>query len=114
MSGTDCASGAMMRGYEIHMGETRGPDCARPVFKIGAGSRADGAMSESARICGTYVHGIFSSDEFRARFLSSVKNESRAQGPAYEAMVERVLDGLADHLTAHLDLERMLEIARAR
>jgi adenosylcobyric acid synthase len=112
--GTDRESGMPVRGYEIHMGETRGPDCARPMFQIGADARPDGAVSESGRIRGTYVHGLFTSDKFRARFLSAVKNAARAEGPAFEAMVERVLDGLADHLEAHLDLDKMLEIARAR
>jgi adenosylcobyric acid synthase len=112
--GTDRESGMPVRGYEIHMGETRGPNCARPMFQIGADARPDGAVSESGRIRGTYVHGLFTSDKFRARFLSAVKNAARAEGPAFEAMVERVLDGLADHLEAHLDLDKMLEIARAR
>jgi len=31
---------------------------------------------------------------------------------AYETTINRVLNGLADHLERHLDLERLLELAR--
>jgi adenosylcobyric acid synthase len=33
---------------------------------------------------------------------------------AYEERVERALDALADHLETHLDIERIIEIARSR
>ena len=33
---------------------------------------------------------------------------------AYEARIEEALDALADHLEAHLDLDRILAIARSR
>ena len=116
-SGCEIESGAEVSGYEMHMGETAGRDCARPVFRISARNEephGDGARSADRRILGTYLHGLFASGEFRRAFLSRIAGRSRHAGPDYEAQIERVLDGLADHVEAHLDLDRLWEIADAR
>src|SRR5205823_1120100 len=70
VSGTHVASGAPLTGYEIHLGETEGPDCARPFAMIG--EHRDGAISANGRVMGTYLHGCFSSDPFRRAFLKSL------------------------------------------
>jgi adenosylcobyric acid synthase len=110
------AGGTAVSGYEMHMGETVGADCARPMFNISESgeARPDGARSADGRIAGTYLHGLFSGAEFRRQFLAEISGRARAQGADHEAQVERVLDGLADHLEAHLNLERLWEIADAR
>ncbi|HEY0438745.1 MAG TPA: cobyric acid synthase, partial [Xanthobacteraceae bacterium] len=59
-----CANGMAVHGYEIHLGRTEGPDCARPVLTIDG--RADGATSPDGRVLGTYVPGLFASDAFRS------------------------------------------------
>ena len=56
------------------------------------------------------MHGLFAGDGFRRAFLAGLGARSSA---AYEAGVEAALDGLAAHLSAHLDLEAILAIARA-
>lgn len=96
-------------GYRIHMGRTDGLDCARPVAELDSG--ADGAVSPDGRVMGTYVHGLFCEDAFRAAFLAA---EDRPSGLAYEAEVDRVLDLLADHLEAALDCDALYRIARTR
>ncbi|WP_083097895.1 cobyric acid synthase [Pseudophaeobacter leonis] len=93
-------------GYEIHMGRTTGPDCSRAWLQVGA--RAEGAASADGRVLGSYLHGLFSSDPFRARFLSSLGYDSHSQ---YDAGVEQTLDALADHLEQHIDLELLLSLA---
>jgi adenosylcobyric acid synthase len=102
-------SGAVVQGYEIHLGVTEGPDCARPLLTIEG--RPDGAMSASRQVQGTYVHGLFSSDAFRQAWL---KELGAASEVAYEQKLEAALDALADHLERHLDLDRILAIARSR
>jgi len=116
VAGTDCESGVAVSGYEMHMGETAGPDCGRPLFRLvdGEETRTDGARSTSGRVCGTYLHGLFAGDSYRRRFLSLLSGKARRPGPGYEAQIEQVLDGLADHVEAHLDLDRLWEIADAR
>jgi adenosylcobyric acid synthase len=109
VTGRHCATGAAVRGYEIHLGRTEGPDCARPVLTIDG--RPDGATSVDGRVQGTYVHGLFGSNEFRRAWLADF---SVASSLAYEATVERAIDALADHLAAHLDVDAILAIARSR
>jgi adenosylcobyric acid synthase len=109
VTGTHCASGAGIEGYEIHLGRSQGGDCARPLLYIDG--RADGAISADGRVQGTYVHGLFTGDAFRKAWLAQF---GIASSLAYEARIESVLDALADHLEAHLDVEQILKIARSR
>ena len=60
---------------------------------------------------GTYVHGLFAADDFRRACLAPRASRPRL---AYEERIEPALDALADHLAAHLDLDRILAIARSR
>lgn len=93
-------------GYEMHVGETRGPDTARPFLDLDSGP--DGAVSADGRAMGCYVHGLFTSDGFRAAFLQRLRPGARA-AMAYETGIDATLDALADHLEAHLDLDAMLQ-----
>jgi adenosylcobyric acid synthase len=104
-----CATGSPIEGYEIHLGRTSGGDCVRPVAMIAG--RPDGASSADGRVQGTYLHGLFVNDAFRKAWLAHL---GIASSVAYEAKIESALDALADHLEAHLDIDRMLEIARSR
>ena len=110
--GRHLASGAQLRGYEMHIGRTQGPDRGRPFIRLDDG-RDEGAVSANGMIAGCYLHGLFAADDFRHAFLSAIRHRP-ASGVAYEAEIEAVLDGLAVHLTRHLDLDRILEIARGR
>jgi len=101
------ASGLPVAGYEIHIGETHGPDCARPFATVDG--RAEGAISADGRITGSYLHGLFASDAFRASFLAMLG--AAPSGLAYGAGVEQALDALADHLEAHVDVAGLLGLA---
>lgn len=109
VSGTHCATGAAIEGYEIHLGRSEGADCARPLIVIDG--RPDGASSSDGRVQGTYVHGLFTGDAFRKAWLAHL---GIASSLAYEARIEAALDALADHCEAHLDIDQLLKIARSR
>ncbi|WP_019296122.1 MULTISPECIES: cobyric acid synthase [unclassified Leisingera] len=94
-------------GYEIHMGRTTGTDCKRAWLSIDG--RPEGAASADGRVKGSYLHGLFSGDAFRASVLASLGHESQA---GYEDGVEEVLDALADHLERYMDLDQLLELAQ--
>jgi adenosylcobyric acid synthase len=108
VEGECLANAQTFRGYEMHVGQTAGPDCARPLLRFADG-RLDGAKSPSGLVAGAYVHGLFVDDRQRAAWLGSLGARSEI---AYEAMVERTLDELADHCAAHLDLGAILRLAR--
>jgi adenosylcobyric acid synthase len=109
--GCDHATGAAVRGYEMHVGVTEGADCARPMLDLGG--RPDGAVSADGRVMGCYLHGIFASDEFRSAFLQSLRAGFRSE-LAFESHVDATLDALADHLERHVAVDRIWEIANAR
>ncbi|NNU65720.1 cobyric acid synthase [Rhizobium sp. WYCCWR 11152] len=90
---------APLAGYQIHLGITRGPDCDRPSAIIDGAP--DGAISADGRIMGTYLHGLFGSDSYRARLLQSfgLLGEQRN----YRESVEQALDEIAGELERHLD-----------
>ena len=109
-AGEEIVSGAAVRGYEMHIGRTRGAGLARPWLRLDG--RPEGAVSDDGRVMGSYLHGLFAADGFRHAFLARIRDRA-ASGLAYEAEVERTLDALAEHLEAHLDLDGLLAAARA-
>jgi adenosylcobyric acid synthase len=100
---------APFAGYEMHIGVTEGPDRARPFAHLADGT-PDGAVSTDGRVIGTYIHGLFAGDKQRAAWLSRL-----GAGPAqiaYDGLIEQTLDALAAHLSAHIDLDRLLKLSR--
>ena len=99
--------GVPMQGYEIHIGATDGRDRVRP-FALVEGA-AEGARSPDGRVMGSYLHGMFAGDAFRADFLARL---GAASSVGYGAGVEAALDALAAHLETHLDVAAILAAAR--
>jgi adenosylcobyric acid synthase len=94
--------------YEIHIGRTEGSDCARPFAFIGGA--AEGAISGDGRVQGSYLHGLFSSDEFRRAYLARLG--VAASNESYRDKVESALDALAAHIEKHLDISGIFALAR--
>jgi adenosylcobyric acid synthase len=108
VAGRELVTGEAIRGYEMHIGVTTGAGCDRPMLDLGG--RPDGASSADGRVMGCYVHGLFASDAFRHAFLSRLR-QRESSGVAYDHLVDGLLDRLADHLSAHVDLDRLWSIA---
>lgn len=109
VSGVSLPDETPFSGYEMHVGATSGPDRLRPFAKLSSGEE-EGAMSRDGNVIGSYCHGLFADDRQRARLLAWI---GATPSPlAYEAGIEQVLDGLADHLAAHLDTEGLLNLSR--
>ena len=105
-------------GYEIHVGVTTyegATPFARIVRESDGASVDDGAVSADGRVIGTYLHGLFTNDAFRAAFIATARNAcGLAPASAYAAVGARreaLLDRLADHVRAALDVPRMLALA---
>lgn len=101
-------TGDAVSGYEIHIGVTDGPDCARAWLSLDG--RHEGAKSADGRIMGCYLHGLFAADAFRAAFLADIGKPVTHHD--YGQSVEDTLDALADHLEAHMDIDQLLRLAR--
>lgn len=108
LQGRHLPSGQNVTGYEIHIGRSQGPDCARPFLTMESGP--DGAQDAGGQVAGCYLHGLFSDDGFRAAYLSGLGLKASLFN--YDAQVEASLDALADHLEAHMDLDGLLAVAR--
>jgi len=108
VAGSHAASGTALTGYEIHIGQSDGPDRGRPFAWVAG--QAEGAVSPDGRIIGTYLHGLFGGDRFRRAFLASL---GVSAGPlSYAAEVDHTLNALADHLEAHMDVAGLLALAQ--
>ena len=104
---THATSGLPISAYEIHIGRSHGADCARPFATIDR--RPEGAMSEDRRVMGSYLHGMFTDDAFRAAFLGDLGVDAAPR--SHVADVEATLDALAAHIEAHLDVEGLFALA---
>ncbi len=108
VTGQTEAGGVPFKGYEMHIGRTTGD--VRPLLTLDGGG-SDGAVDESGRIAGCYIHGLLADDRQRRHWLQRIGAAST--GFDYEAGIEVTLDRLADHIEKHIDLDRLHALARA-
>ncbi|MEM7568204.1 MAG: cobyric acid synthase [Pseudomonadota bacterium] len=108
VTGTCALTNADISGYEIHMGETAGPDAQRAMVHIG--DHICGARSANGMIEGTYVHGLFAADGYRQTWLSRAGAGSDTSLD-YDASVESALEALADGLEEALDIDALFACA---
>ena len=92
-------SGARYKGYEIHMGL----------------SEADGNIINSGNVYGTYIHGIFDSEEIasaviRALYEAKGLDSSKVKAFDMDEYKEKQYDILADGLRKALDMELIYRI----
>lgn len=114
------AEGSKVTGYEMHVGQTTGTDCQRPLIYLD--QQSEGAISANARVWGTYLHGIFNDRAARMTLLARVGGTAfQPDGSWYTAgadlpeshdhTVEQALDVLAKHLEQHIDLDALLQLS---
>jgi adenosylcobyric acid synthase len=101
--------GSPLYGYEIHMGRSQfTDDRATPLCHIGspAGGHADGAISASGNVWGTYLHGLFNNDALRHAWLRSIG--WHGDGRIFDR--EQAYNRLADHVRSNLDMATLRQI----
>lgn len=108
VSSATTTDGTVVTGYEIHIGQTTGPDTDHAWLTLDG--RPEGAAAAGGRLRGCYLHGLFTSDAFRASFLETLGGHSQVS--RYEDTVDATLDALADHLEAHLDIDTLFALAQ--
>jgi adenosylcobyric acid synthase len=90
------------------MGETHGPDCARPLAVFDDG-RTDGAIRADGSVLGSYVHGLLADAAQRGALLGRIG--VAGGGRDYRASIDTALDEIAAALEQHLDIDRLLALA---
>lgn len=105
---TGTALGAPFAGYEMHMGQTDGPDTRRPVAHFPDG-RTEGATSPDGRVSGTYIHGLFALAGQRSAWLAQLGVEGA--GVDHRKSIDKALDEIAGELERHLDVDGLIAVA---
>lgn len=110
----------ILKGYEIHMGESSYLKGASPLFEIkirgGCDVKVeDGAISSDKRVWGTYIHGIFDNDDFRRSVLAEMRKEQGLSAgdnsSSYADLKEEGYRKLAEIVRSNLDMEAICRIA---
>lgn len=100
--------GDKLRGYEIHMGRTAG-DTGLFRFRRLATGEVVGDGSMKGNVWGTYLHGIFDNDGFRAAVLNEIRNKKGMPLPEepveYSKIREQNMDRWAACLREHIDMD---------
>ncbi len=111
---------AKVHGYEIHMGRTISVEEINPAFKIvKRGSddinQDDGAVSKDSRIWGSYIHGLFDSDEFRQAFLNSLRVKKGIaisnQSSSFKEIREDAFSRLSSIIRENIDIGQIYELS---
>jgi adenosylcobyric acid synthase len=106
---TSLADELAISGYEIHLGHTEGDDMVRPLHRLADG-RVDGASSRDGRVSGTYIHGLFASDQHRAAWLKRLG--ALSDGMSYDETVDQILSDFAAHMERHVAVDAIISMAR--
>lgn len=108
-------AGALLRGYEIHMGRTVAPAAA--PFRILRRSGepvavADGASSADGWVVGGYLHGLLENDRLRAAMLANIAaRRGLPFAPGVPLDREAEYDRLAAVLRESLDMAAIAAMA---
>ena len=101
-----------LKGYEIHMGETRpfGDAKSSPLTLLDDGTPDGYIVNE--KCMGTYLHGILDNAPFVDFLLSpyAEKISQRAETFDYVSFKEEQYNRLAEHVRHHVDMEKIYEI----
>jgi adenosylcobyric acid synthase len=121
--GVDQLFQTAVRGYEIHMGETRSVGKLQALVSLKhrndqAVQLMDGAVSQDKRVFGTYLHGIFDNSQFTRAFLNELRARKGLSPVAacpvdYRQYKEAQYDQLARIVRDNLDLAKIYAIVEA-
>ena len=102
-------SGLELRGYELHVGDSRVAGAARFATLLRPDGRriADGAVSADGRVIGTYLHGLFDNEGFRTALLAMLAGRRGIRPPAGAVPTDRYAH-LATWFRAAIDVPQLL------
>ncbi|MBO8163656.1 MAG: cobyric acid synthase [Brevibacillus sp.] len=103
-----------VEGYEIHMGQSVCTGSASPFIE--SGQHTDGYWDKERWVLGSYFHGLFHNDRFRACLLDAIRQRKGlpplADRPSFVRLREEGFDRLADHVRRHVQIDYIEEQMR--
>lgn len=110
----------LISGYEIHMGTSVIGENATPFAQIhekNANSchHVDGAVSPDGSVMGTYLHGVFDSNNFTRPLLNALRKKrglaSLEEGVFdYKQHKEQQFNILAQQMRAHINIDKIYQL----
>lgn len=100
--------GETVTGYEIHAGRTTGGAAWLDIQERSGQpvNSPDGSVGFDGRVWGCYLHALFENESLRRAWLRSLGWRNEGQPASYDR--HRVLDELAHHVEAALDMEKIV------
>jgi adenosylcobyric acid synthase len=101
-----------VKGYEIHLGETKYLDHAMALIELDD-HRFDGCVSSDGHVLGSYLHHIFHNDHFRQAWLNQVRTQHGFEKQACintGSQKEDAYDLLAQRVSESLHMDRVQKI----
>ena len=104
-----------LEGYEIHSGSTVLTDDSAAAdatpLTVNEQGETDGCRV-SSRCMGTYIHGILDNEAFINSLLAPFAERMKTSGSPFDihAFKEQQYDRLADHVRAHIDMNKVYQI----
>ena len=117
------AKGLTIRGYEIHMGQTRGEglDAAfqvddRSDVPVHERNSSDGVLDSSGWVMGTYIHGLFHNGGLRRAMLQALARRKGANLSlaSEDLALDLEFDKLADWVRTSLKMDLVYQMAGIR
>lgn len=109
-SGVHTISGEPVSGYEIHHGITSVQ--SKPALEFSDGSIC-GSYSDSGLVWGSYLHGIFDSDEFRRWFIDGLRQRKDLEPLgkiAFSYDLEHAFDRLAKCVRESVNMDQIYQL----
>jgi adenosylcobyric acid synthase len=103
----------MLRGYEIHMGITKGDVGLFTLKRLSGGPGIkDGSIK--GNVWGTYLHGLFDNDDFRLRLLDALREKKglapRGSTVDYSRVRDDNINRWADLIRENMDMDYILAL----
>jgi adenosylcobyric acid synthase len=98
-----------IQGYEIHMGRTMSQQPWLEIVQRN-GTRlavADGTVAATGKVWGCYLHGLFANESLRRAWLTSLGWHGDPEHASASLHIQAVLDTVASHVEASLDMRRL-------
>ena len=104
-----------VNGYEIHNGFNEYNENVIP-FIYGENNRIVGSINESGTVIGTYLHGIFDSDEFNKKLIKVICNKNNIKDfnlneeESYREYKNKEYDRISSILEENIDVSKIESI----